>query len=154
MSEFTPITTQEEFDAAIKDRLERERRKYADHDGLKGKIAEYEGQISTYAAQLEEANKKAAGFEQTVSELNAKIRSHELASTRTRIALETGLPYEMASRLTGESDDEIKADAQSLVRLIGNRHPPAAPLASSEPSGVDNTDDAALRSLLANLKEE
>lgn len=30
MSEFRPITTQEEFDAAIRDRLERERNKYAD----------------------------------------------------------------------------------------------------------------------------
>ena len=39
--EFTPITTQEAFDAAIKDRLARERetvtKKFADYDDLKNR---------------------------------------------------------------------------------------------------------------------
>ena len=41
--EFTPITTQEEFNEAIKDRLARERRvtaeKYADYDEMKSRSA-------------------------------------------------------------------------------------------------------------------
>lgn len=38
MSEFKPITTQEEFDAAIKERLSREKAKYADYDQLKSLV--------------------------------------------------------------------------------------------------------------------
>ncbi len=37
---------------------------------------------------------------------------------RIRVALEAGLPKEMASRLQGESEDELLADAQSLAKMI------------------------------------
>ena len=45
-----------------------------------------------------------------------------------RVAHETGLPYEMADRLTGSNEEEIKKDAESLVKLIGNQNkiPPLA----------------------------
>ena len=50
MSEFTPITTQEQFDAAIGERLKREReslaKKYGDYDALKQKTDDYERQIA------------------------------------------------------------------------------------------------------------
>ena len=50
MAEFTPINTQEEFDAAIGARLKRERdtitAKYADYDDLKGKVASLETQVN------------------------------------------------------------------------------------------------------------
>lgn len=37
---------------------------------------------------------------------------------RIRVALEAGLPKEMATRLQGESEEELLADAQSLAKLI------------------------------------
>ena len=40
MSEFKPITTQEDFDNAIKERLSREKSKYIDYDQLKSRVAE------------------------------------------------------------------------------------------------------------------
>ena len=157
MAEFTPITTQEEFDAAIKERIRREADKHqaalADHEELKKKLGEYENQISTYAKQLGEAQKKAAGHDRQVEELNAKIRQHELSAARTRIALETGLPFELAGRLTGESDDDIRADAASLAKLLGNQNPRPLPLRSTDPEVVDGK-DAAFMSLLQNLKED
>ena len=66
MSEFTPITTQEEFDAALKDRLTRDREaqakktaeKYADYEDLKNKTAEYEKQIAGFKEQLKGAEEK------------------------------------------------------------------------------------------------
>ena len=69
MAEFTPITTQEEFDNAIKERLTRDREaqakkvaeKYADYEDLKSKTAEYEKQIAGFTEQLkgvEEKDKK------------------------------------------------------------------------------------------------
>ena len=42
MSEFKPITTQEEFDAAIKARLSREKEKYGDYNQIKSRVTELE----------------------------------------------------------------------------------------------------------------
>lgn len=145
--EFTPITTQEEFDAAIRDRLERERRtiqtKYADYDELQEKVAGYEKTVR-------EANEKIAGHDKVVGDLNARIKGYETASAKTRIALDMGLPYEMASRLTGENEDDIRKDAEGLLKLIGGQNPPAPPLASTEPEAADTT-RAALKQLRDNL---
>ena len=49
MAGFEAITTQEQLDAVIKDRLERERKtlteKYSDYDDLKERDSDYEKQI-------------------------------------------------------------------------------------------------------------
>ena len=49
MAGFEAITTQEQLDAVIKDRLERERKtlteKYSDYDDLKERVSDYEKQI-------------------------------------------------------------------------------------------------------------
>ena len=69
MAEFTPITTQEAFDEAIKSRLERERasvrKEYADYDSLKESLAkktkeaeELTGSIGGLKAQIDELSKK------------------------------------------------------------------------------------------------
>ena len=48
MGDFTPITTQAEFDAAIGERLKREResfgKKYGDYDELKNKVVRSGGE--------------------------------------------------------------------------------------------------------------
>ena len=60
-----------------------------------------------------------------------------------------GLPYQMASRLTGDDEKAIRADAEAMVKLIGNNRP-AAPLGSSEPN-VKNTEASAWASVSAAL---
>ena len=119
MSEFKPITTQEEFDAAISDRLKREREKYADYDNLKSNNSEQAKKIGDLEKSLNDANEKISGHQKTVDELNAKIKGYETDSAKTRIALAAGLPYEMASRLKGDSEDDIKKDAESLAKMMG-----------------------------------
>ena len=108
--EFQPINTQEEFDARIAERLKRERDKFADYDSLKANAAESTRRIG----ELEAKEK----------ELTGKLRQYETDSAKTRIALAAGLPYEMASRLKGDSEDDIKKDAESLAKMIGvqSRH--------------------------------
>lgn len=153
--EFTPITTQEELDKIISARLTRERdavaKKYGDYDDLKGKVGGYETQIADYAKQLEEANKKQAGHDKVVAELQAKLKGYESASVKTRIALEKGLPYELAARLSGDDEDAIRQDADALAKFVGRG--PAAPLRSTEPEGVDSQ-RAALKGMLQNMKGE
>jgi hypothetical protein len=154
MADFNPITTQEEFDAAIGERLKRERetiaKKYGDYEDLKSKVGTYEKQLADLTATAQADAKKAAGHERTIADLQAQLKGHETASVKTRIAHETGIPYEMASRLTGETEDEIRADAQSLSRLM-RQSEPIAPAASTEPGSVDPK-EAGMRDMLRNLK--
>ena len=101
MSEFKPITTQEEFDAAIGERLKRERaataEKYADYETLKS-------QNATYAQQLEAANKQSNELSTELASVKEQVKAFETSSMKHRIAHKMGIPYELAGRLTG--DDE------------------------------------------------
>lgn len=151
--EFTPIMTQADFDAAISDRLKRERetisKRYADYEDLKGKVSTYEQQLSDQARQIQEATDKQTTNDQTVADLTAKLKSYETASVKTRIALELGLPYELAGRLTGDTEDAIRKDAETFSKFVG-KPKETPPLRSTEPSGVDKR-SAALKSLSESL---
>lgn len=134
MSEFTPITSQEQLNEVIGKRIEEitareERRaaeKYADYNDLKS-------QVASMTEQLQKQTETINGHKAEVDDLNAKLHTYETASVKTAVALEMGLPYQMASRLTGDTEDAIRADAQSMLELIGTRKP-SAPLGSPEPT--------------------
>lgn len=155
--EFTPITTQEDFDKAISERLKRERetltKKYADYEELKGKIADYEKQIGEYGRSLNEATEKIKTHDQVVGELQAKVSKYETDSVKTRIAHEMGIPYELAGRLSGDSEEAIRKDAEGLSKIMGTQVHKAPPLKSTEPSGVDSK-NVAYKSMLDNMKGE
>ena len=160
---FTLINTQEEFDAAIADRLSRDRAKYAKQFEVEMKekgwktteevaslTKDLTDKVAALTAQLQAQTETINGHQAEVDDLNAKLHNYETASVKTRIAHETGIPYEMASRLTGETEDEIRADAQSLSRLM-RQSEPIAPAASTEPGSVDPK-EAGMRDMLRNLK--
>lgn len=135
MSEFKPINTQEEFDAAIKERLERERGKFADYESLKTQVGTLTTERDTAVQQLSDAN--------------AKIKTYETNSVKMRIAQEKGLPAEMALRLTGETEEDIAKDADSMVQIFKATKGPA-PLFDNTP-GAGGDQDAALKQMLQNL---
>lgn len=122
---FTPINTQEEFDAAIGERLKRERETlekkfegYTSPDDLAKLKGTYETKVSDLVKSLQEAKTKIDGHDKTVEELNAKIKGYETDSAKTRIALEEGLSYEFAQRLTGNTEEEIRKDAQAFAAIM------------------------------------
>lgn len=156
MEEFTPITTQEQFDAAIGARLARERetlgKRYADYDELKQKSADYEKQLSKLQRTMQEDAQRYAGYDKTLTELQAKVKGYETDSVKTRIALETGLPYAMASRLTGETEDDIRKDAENLLQVMHERRPHSAPPLCSHEPAARSSEREALRVLSAQLE--
>ena len=155
MTDFTPITTQEEFDRAITDRIKRERetlsKKYTDYDELKERNTAYEKQLGELKSSLEKLTKKTSEYDKTVADLTGKISSYELTSLNPRIAHEMGIPYELSGRLTGNDEKELRSDAESLSKLV-SAGKPTPPLKSTEPP-VDGK-DAAYKQLLSGLKGE
>lgn len=153
--EFKAITTQEEFDAAIKERLARQKetieKQYADYAEIKAKNIELEKEAGTLKSTLAESNKGKEKYDKDLSDLNAKIAGYETASMRTRIALQHGIPYDLAGRLVGEDEASITADAKKLAELVGNKEP-VPPLKGLEPKVDDK--DGAYKALLENLNLE
>lgn len=154
MADFTAITTQEQFDAAIGERIKRERdtiaKKYADYEDLKTKVSDYEKQIGTLSKSIEDSAKKYAGYDKALADMTARVKGYETSSVKMRIAHETGIPYELADRLSGETEEDIRSDAKNLSQFIGKQNPSAPPLKNNEPAGGD-VKSAALRSLAHDL---
>lgn len=149
---FEIIDTQEKFDAAISERLRRERetvsKKYADYDELKQKAANYEKQIGEMTKAAEESAKKYSGYDKQLADMQEKIKGYETGSVKTRIAHEKGIPYELAERLTGQTEDEIRQDAEMLSKLI-SRKPPAPLKISADDSADSKT--AALKAFTSRI---
>lgn len=122
MNAFKPIETQEEFDAAV-------------NSIVAENIKKFEGWLSP-----EEA-----------AELTAKNRSYEINAVKMKVAVESGIPLELAERLAGETEEEIRADAEKLFRFTRTCTP--APKFSSETS-YGNTSDAAFLTMLQTLNNK
>ena len=152
MADFTPINTQEELNNIIGERLRRERETVSKE--FEQKITEKDQAISkaqtdleTIRTQLEDANKKLAG----IPDMEKKIHAYEVASVKRKVADETGIPYGLAERLSGETEDELRKDAEALRKMIGNQR--TAPLAGAE-RRAQSENDKAYTELLKKLKGE
>ena len=154
MSEFKPITTQEEFDAAIKGRLSREKEKYGDYDQLKSLVEDLKKENVDLKSTIEANHQSKEDADKQLEVLQNQIAGYETASLRTRIALQHGLPYDLADRLRGTDEESLKADAE---RLAGFMKPVSkvAPVKSTEPIVPKEDDERTMyRNLVQNLNIE
>lgn len=157
MAEFTPINTQAELDKIISDRLAREREAAAKRyegwkspeDVAKEKKA-LEDQLGAVTTELTGLREKQQNHEKELAEKDAVIKGHETRSVKLRIAHETGIPYELADRLSGETEADIRKDAEAVKGILGGTHT-AEPLATQEVKGKASNSDAAFKELAAAL---
>lgn len=135
MSEnFKPIETQEELNNLIASRLERAKEsvkkeyeeKYKDYDAYKSQIETLNSDKTTLENQLNELNEKMSTFDA----LDAKTKKLEAENLKIKIALSEGIPFEMAGRLAGETEEEIKRDAKAMANFISVSKP--MPIKSTE----------------------
>lgn len=154
--DFTPITTQEQLNEIIGERLKRDReataKKYEgwmSPDDVNNLKAGYDKQLADAATAADSAAKKYADYDKQLADRDTKIKNYETASVKARIAHETGLSYDAIQFLQGDDEDSIKASAESLKTLMGSSRPAPAPLASTEQQGESD-----LKSVLHNLRGE
>lgn len=153
MADFKVIETQEQLDSIIGERLSRDREAQAKK--YEGYISpeDYQKKVTDYEDQIKGLNKTIKDNEKIAKEAEgykAQIKKYETDSVKTRIAHEVGLPYEMAGRLKGETEDDIRKDAESLHKLVNAKSAP--PLKSDDPDNIDST-RAAMKNMLDDLKE-
>ncbi|MEG0906573.1 MAG: hypothetical protein RSA49_05185 [Anaerovoracaceae bacterium] len=157
MADFTPINTQEEFDAAISDRLKQERetiaKNYSDYDTMKVRLENIEKDNGSLKAKIEENDKKIKGYEEEKISLTTKLQGYETNSVKMRIAQEVGLPIGLADRLSGDNEEAIRSDAEGMLKMVGGKTenmPPPPPL--NDPEGGKSDGKEGYRNLLNGIK--
>lgn len=154
MSEFTPITTQEQLNDIIGERVSKVKAKYEGYtspEELNKIKAGYDKQIADLNSAAEASAKKYADFDKQLADRDAKIKGYESHSVKTRIAHELGLPYGAADYLKGDDEKSIKESAEAVKAIFGTKRK-TAPMGSSEPAGDGKK--AALKQVLSELKGE
>ncbi|WP_455093121.1 capsid assembly scaffolding protein Gp46 family protein [Parvimonas micra] len=155
MSEFKPITTQEELDSIIGERLKRQKesisKQYTDYEELKTKNVDLEKELTELKKSLESSTSSKTELEKQIEELTGKVKAHDLSSLKIKYALENGIPYNLAGRISGDDEESIKADAQSLSDFFKSQTPPP-PLKNTETN--TKGEDVAYQNILKGLKGE
>lgn len=114
--EFKAITSQEDLNRLITDRVNRERAKYADYKDVKTKAAKLD--------EIENANRTEAEKAQArIAELESELTGVRGEFTRTRIAAEHGItdPEDIALFLTGSDEETLTKQAQRLAGRTEDR---------------------------------
>lgn len=120
---FEPITSQDQLNAALKDRLQRERAKYADYADLKQKAKQFE--------ELQQANKtEAQKTADRIAALEQELTSTKTDALRARVQARFGIANEDAELFLTASDEEtLTKQAERLAersedrKKQGNRAP-------------------------------
>jgi erythromycin esterase-like protein len=93
--------TQADVDRIVKERVQREKAKYADYDDLKTKAG------------------NATTLEERVAQIERQAQESESRALRAEVANAKGLTPSQAKRLVGATRDELEADADELLKDIG-----------------------------------
>lgn len=151
MTEFKAIETQEQLDAIIKSRLDREKAKYSDYDTLVEKIKKLETENTSLKQTITDKETSESTTASKIADLEKDVTIWKQKSLKQQIAMKNGLPFDLADRLQGDSEESLNEDAERLASLVKVKTY-TQPLADKEPNVETNGVDAAWREVVKNLK--
>lgn len=114
-----------------------------DYDTLKA-------QATTDAATIKELEGKLAtsqGDETKLNELQSRVKAYEHNELKLKVARDNNIPFDLAQRLTGETEEDLTADAKSLSSFVTKAD--VFPLKNTD-STVD-TENEAYKNMLKDL---
>ena len=120
-----------------------------DYEELKSAKATLEQQLKDLQNTLSTKEEEFSSYESNLGELQKKVETYKLKDLKTNIANQAGIPLDLAGRLSGETEEEIKADAEKLAGFVNKKQP--LPLKPTEPAKVDEKEQAYSK-ILENLK--
>lgn len=142
---FTPITSQDELNKVIQERVTRERKKFADYNDLKTKAAE----LDRLKTQNQTEAEKAAG---QITALQQQLQDMQLTTLRAKIQARHGISDDDADLfLTGTDEDTLTRQAQALAGREADRKKkgPVVPSQGNHPTKTAN--DEGLREVTRGL---
>lgn len=151
MTEFKAIETQEQLNAIIKARLDREKEKHADYDQLAEKIKKLETENTSLKQTITDKETSESTTASKIADLEKDVTAWKQKSLKQQIAMKNGLPFDLADRLQGDSEESLNEDAERLASLVNVKNY-TQPLADKEPNFESKGTDAAWREVVKNLK--
>lgn len=153
MSEFKVIETQEQLDEVLKDRLERKedtiRKEYEGFLSPEDVRKKYEGYLSP-----EDVTEKYKDYlsPEEAAKKDGVIQGYERQSQRVKVAMAAGIPYELAGKLSGDTEEDMKKDAEVLAKFLkkGKQYPDF----TTDPDDKGNHRRNAMKKMLSDLKGE
>jgi len=116
-----------------------------DYEDLKAEKETFTQQLSTLQGALDAQKTELS----SVDDLKSENETLKLEKMKINIASQASIPFEFAERLSGATEEEIKADAEKMAGFFSQK-PPALPLATTEPNKVDS-EEKAYANMLENL---
>lgn len=151
MTEFKVIETQEQLDAIIKSRLDREKAKYSDYDALAEKIKNLETENTNLKQAITDKETSESTTASKIADLEKDVTAWKNKSLKQQIAMKNGLPFDLADRLQGDTEESLNEDAERLASLVSVKNY-TQPLADKEPNFEVKGTDAAWRDVVKNLR--
>ena len=113
-------------------------------------------ELATLQKQLDDANSTLESertiLQEQIQTLEKESNTYKTNDMKLRIALENNIPYELANKLSGEDEESLRQDAQTLANYIAKPET-VAPLKDVEPPVVDSETES-YKNILNNLKLE
>jgi hypothetical protein len=103
--------TQEEVNAIVSQRLERDRAKYADDDSLKEKATKFDEMEEARKTELQKATEKAEKLE---AELKSIKEADAVRTIRDEVSQKTGVP---ANLLKGKTKEDCEEEAKAIMNF-------------------------------------
>lgn len=97
-----------------------------DYDSLKEQIKTHKQVVDDLNGKLASKKDGDVEFEKERSGFLSKIADYERKDLQYRVARENNLPFDLASRLSGETEEDLIADAKSLASYLSQE--PTLPL--------------------------
>lgn len=148
--EFKPISSQEELDRRIGERLHKERQKYADYDDLKAKAAKFDEADAATKTELQKLQDAVAERDQKLAALPTEVRKQairfaSLASQKGFLDPEDALVF-IDVDLSDEAAvkaalDDLAERKPHLVRTDGNGTKPKVPTRPKPAEGAAGSGD-------------
>lgn len=101
--------TQAELDAIVRDRLQRERSKYADYEAYKEKAEKFDAAEEAQKSELQKATERADSLQK---QLDALRQVEAVRKIREEVAKEVGIPVNL---LTADTKEACEEQAKEII---------------------------------------
>lgn len=156
---FEAITTQEQFDEKVlervgraKDSVRKEFEGWISPEDQEKKTSGLNRQITDLNGTINKLNEKIKNHDKEIADRDSKIKAYETGSVKIRVAREKGLPYEAVEFITGDDEDSIGKSADALKGLfkdVGGEPPAPNPEGSG---GKEKDDNESYKEALKKLR--